>query len=220
MRRRKLLMVFTAALVFGMGVARSHADGPEVGANVGAVVPLSKFKDAVSGGVGGTFGLSGGYRWYVADNFAISLVGQPQFLFYPTPTNRVNDDVGSMFVFTAGPKFTLITGDFETYVTVQGGYYRDMSGPLSADGAGFNAGGGINYRITDEDSLGLYGRYDHAFMATGPQEDERLFVLAGLAYTHYFAPPAVIAEAPPPPPPPAPRPAPPPPPPPVERRGG
>jgi hypothetical protein len=219
MRRGMLLSVATAALVFGMGVAQSRADGPEVGANVGAVVPLSKFKDAVSGGVGGTFGLLGGYRWDVADNFAISLVGQPQFLFYPTPSNRVNDEVGSMFVITAGPKFTLITGDIETYITAQGGYYRDMSGPLSSDGIGFNAGGGVNYRITDEDSLGIYGRYDYASMDTGPRDDERLFVLAGLSYTHYFAPEPVVAEAPPPPPPPpAPRPAPPPPP--LERRGG
>ena len=168
--RRAMMLLGVSAVVAGSCLCSTAgwASGPEAQLNVGAVMPLSKYKRTVDGNVGGTFGLSGGYRLNLTDNLAISLLANPQFTFLPTeegqPWKR-SDETASVFGITAGPKFTLITGDLETYVGVQGGYYRDMSGPMRDDGAGFNAGGGINYQIGRSTSIGSEG-LDAASSAT------------------------------------------------------
>ena len=59
-----------------------RADGAEVGTNLGAAIPLSKYKRTAH--TGGTFGFWGGYRWNVGENIGFSLIGQPQFTFMPT----------------------------------------------------------------------------------------------------------------------------------------
>jgi outer membrane protein OmpA-like peptidoglycan-associated protein len=215
--RRATMLLGVTTMVAGLCLCStaSWADGPEAGVNIGAVMPLSKYKRSVDGNVGGTFGLSGGYRFNLTDNFATSLLANPQFTFLPTDERRPWPQTkavesSTVFGMTAGPKFTLITGDLETYVGAQGGYYRDLSGPKPLDdGWGFNAGGGINYEIGRGTSIGLFARYDYAMMDARPTSDvDRQWVLAGLALQHVYGAPPVVAPAPPPPPAPKPTPAP------------
>jgi hypothetical protein len=206
-----------------------RADGPEVGVNIGAAMPLSsKYRRTVDSNLGGTFGFWSGYRFDLSDNLALSIIGQPQFTFFKTErgccSGKNDHEESTLFGITGGPKLSLLTGIVETYVVAQGGYYRDMSGPMSDDGAGFNAGGGMNFWVAENTSLGIFGRYDYMNLVAAPGSDiERQMVLGGFALTHVFEPERIVAAPPPPPPPPPPpaaRPAPAPPPPPTQRRGG
>lgn len=213
MRRGMLLGL--CALIIGtsfMSAVPTRADGPDIGVDVGAAVPLDKYKRVVDRNLGGTVGFWTGYRFDLSDNLALSLIGQPQYTMFHTQQGCCEDDDGltSVFSITGGPKLTLITGPVETYVGAQGGYYRDVSGPLSDDGAGFNAGGGVQFAVADNTHLGFFGRYDYMNLVAAPHSDvARQFVLAGLTLQHVFEPPPPpprVAEAPPPPPaPPAPR---------------
>ncbi len=173
--RRLLLRVCGIAIAGCLVGVPVRADGPVAGFNLGAAVPLSKYRKTVDKDVGGTFGLSGGYRFDLSDHLAVSLLANPQFTFLPTEPGccrgKNDHEVGSTFSITSGPRFSLLTGIVETYVGAQGGYYRDMSGPMSDDGAGFNAGGGLNFELGNGASLGLFGRYDYAKMVARPGSD-------------------------------------------------
>jgi len=178
--------------------------------NVGAMLPISKYLLSVKKNVGGTTGFLVGYRFDLGDHFAIDLVAQPQFTIWNTQ-QPVGDDVSSMFIFTGGPRFVARDGRFEAHLDFQGGHYRDMSGPLNFKGPGFNAGGGLDFFITDRDVIGLWGRYDYAYIKPDLTSDlnERQFALTGLSYTRLFVaeaplPPATAVPSPPPPPPPPP----------------
>ena len=52
-----------------------------------------------------------------------------------------------------------------------GGYYRDMSGPMSDDGVGFNAGGGVNFEVADNTTVGLFGNYNYMNLVAAPHSD-------------------------------------------------
>jgi hypothetical protein len=225
---KRALAVASCAAIVGVAWTGSPAwaDGPEVGVNAGPAIAINKFKRVVDGDVGGTVGLTGGYRWDINENFAISLIGNPQFAIFPTDedccTDR-DDDPSGIFSITGGPKFSFMTGGpVELYTQALGGYYVDVVGPLDDDGVGFNAGGGINFMLTRNAALGIFGRYDYARMVAVSNSDvDRQWVSTGLAFNYVFRPEEVIAAEPPPPPPPPPPPAEEPPPPPVyERRGG
>jgi outer membrane protein OmpA-like peptidoglycan-associated protein len=196
----------------------ARADGPEVGVNAGVAVPVKKYSHTVEG-VGGTVGLSGGYRFDLTDTLALSFLANPQFVFAGTeegccPDKRRDDDIGSIFSITGGPKLSLLTGMVETYASGQGGYYRDMSGPLSVDGVGYNLGAGVNVEVARATRVGVFGRYDVAYMSPEPgtNADQRKWASGGLALQYAFLPEERVAQAPPPPPPA------PPPPPPTRRR--
>jgi len=194
-----------AALMSMIVVPAAHAaDGPEVGANVGAIISLSKFRDTIDGNTGATVGFYGGYRWDLTEALKISLIGQPQFTFAPG-TERFNDGVafgggfGSMVIFTGGPKLTYLTGPVETFFSVQGGFYHDLTGANSDTGGGANAGGGVYYRLDDLTSVGIWGRYDWSTMDANPETtNDRQFVLAGIGVNHTFPVPQVAMAAPPP----------------------
>jgi outer membrane protein OmpA-like peptidoglycan-associated protein len=215
MRRGTLLGLFAMATGVCLWTASTaRADGPEIGVNVGAAMPLSKYRRTVDSNVGGTIGYWSGYRFDVSDHVALSIIGQPQFTFFKTERGccrgKNDHEESTLFAITGGPKLSLLTGIVETYVVAQGGYYRDMSGPMSDDGAGFNAGGGMNIWVADNTSLGIFGRYDYMNLVASPGSDvDRQMVLGGFALTHVFEspPPAPrMADAPPPPSPPAPAP--------------
>ena len=228
MRRGMLLgLSFIAIGMCMMTSVPARADGPEIGVDVGAAIPLDKYKRTVSKDVGGTVGFWSGYRFDLTDNFAISLIGQPQFTFFSTQKgcctdppslrhpngkddNGTSNDVATLFSITGGPKFSLLTGPVETYVQGLGGYYRDISGPMSDDGVGFNAGGGVNFEVAENTTVGLFGNYNYMNLVAAPRSDvARQMVLAGFAVQHVFEPappPPPRVAPPPPPPPPAPRP--------------
>jgi outer membrane protein OmpA-like peptidoglycan-associated protein len=214
MRRRLAVALVAAVAAFGTMAAVARADGPEVGVNVGAAFPLDKYKKTTNPDVGGTVGIEGGYRFDVTPEFAISLLVNPQFFLYDSDNTccgkpHSEDDVASVFSITSGPRFSLLTGPVETYVGAAGGYYRDMSGQMSDDGVGFNAGGGLAFAVAQNTTLGLFGRYDYANMVARPGSDvARQWASTGITVTHVFQ----VAEAPPPAPPP------PPPPPPAPKR--
>jgi outer membrane protein OmpA-like peptidoglycan-associated protein len=203
-------------MAIGMCLMQSvpaRADGPEIGVEVGAAIPLDKYKRTVSKDVGGTFGFWSGYRFDLTDNFAISLIGQPQFTFFSTQKGCCEDDdeMSSLFSITGGPKFSLTFDPVELYVQGLGGYYRDMSGPMSDDGVGFNTGGGVNFLVAENTTVGLFGNYNYMNLVAAPKSDvARQMVLAGFAVQHVFEqapPPPERVAPPPPPPPPAPRPS-------------
>jgi len=136
----------------------------------------TSIKKTTSPDVGGTFGLEGGYRFNLTDDFALSLIGNPQFFLYTSENHccngrETNDDVASVFAITAGPRFSLLTAGVESYVGIAGGYYRDMGGLLQDDGAGFNAGGGLAFEVAPNTTLGAFGRYDYANMVARPGSD-------------------------------------------------
>lgn len=206
--------VVAAASIAVIGLAtsaRAQESDFDLEVNAGAVIPLSKYKRTVDNDIGAALSVQAGYRYMLSDNVGVGLAGGPMFTFLPTVDslqgagNNFDDDVGSNFVFTAGPKLSLLTEVIETYFTVQGGYYRDMSGPMQDDSGGFNAGGGLRIRITSNDSLGVFGRYDYSDQDAAPDTtNARQWVTTGVSYNHSFAPPPAAEYTPPPPPPPAP----------------
>ena len=114
------------AAVVGLG-GMAHADGPEVGVNAGMAFPLSKYRRTIDPDIGGTVGVEGGYRFNLTDNFALSIIGNPQFFLYDSEHRCCNgrsdkDDVATVFGITAGPRFSLLTGPVESYVGIAGGY--------------------------------------------------------------------------------------------------
>ncbi len=198
-------VLLATALMSMVVVPTAHAaDGPEVGANTGAMISLSKFRDTIDGNTGATIGFWGGYRWDLTEALKISLIGQPQFTFSPG-TERWNDGVnfgggfGTMVIFTGGPKLTYVTGPIETHFGVQGGFYTDITGAMSDTGGGANAGAGVSYLIDDLTSVGIWGRYDWTTMDANPATtNDRQFVLAGIGVTRTFPVPQVaVAAAPP-----------------------
>jgi outer membrane protein OmpA-like peptidoglycan-associated protein len=204
-----LSIVAVIATCGGMPVSVC-ADGPEIGVNVGAAFPLAKYQKTTSPDVGGTIGIEGAYRFDLTEAFALSLLLNHQFFLYDGENqccgNHTEDDVASVWSFTSGPRFSLVTGPVETYVGIAGGYYRDLSGQMSDDGVGFNAGGGLAFEVGPNTMLGFFGRYDYANMVARPNSDvARQWASTGLTVQHVFQ----IAEAPPPVPPPPPPPPPP-----------
>jgi hypothetical protein len=164
------------------------------------MIPISKFRRMVNANVGATGGFEGGYRWYLADGVALSVLGNPQFSVWDTQSSCCSDEqndseTGSMFSITGGPKLSFDVDPVELYTFIKGGYYRDMSGPIQDDGVGFNAGGGVGFEVAENTTLGLFARYEYANMVAAKNSDvNRQWVLSGFQLTHVFA------EEPPPPP--------------------
>ncbi len=211
---------------------RAEGGAAELGANVGVAVPLKDYRHTVEG-VGGTAGVSAGYRFYLTDNVALSVLGNPQFSFFGTEEGCCRgpgdaDDIGVVASMTGGPKLTVIGDPAEFYVQGQGGWYWDLSRPINDDGPGYNIGAGLDFHLDPANMLGVFGRYDVAYMTAEPEsgDTQRKWVSGGLAYTHLFLAEERVEAAPPPPPlpppaaRPAPAPAPAPLPPPTQRRGG
>jgi outer membrane protein OmpA-like peptidoglycan-associated protein len=204
-----LMCIFTFAVALSLvQVSAARADGPVIGTDVGAAIPLDKYKRTVDKDVGLTAGFWGGYRFDLSDEVALSLLAQPQFSFFKTQEGccrgKNDEEDASLFAITGGPELSFWAGIVETYVGAQAGYYRDMSGPMSDDGFGFNAGGGLRFEVVRDTTVGLFGRYDYMNLVAAPGSDvQRQMVLAGFTFQRVFQPPSPPprrAEAPPPPP--------------------
>lgn len=118
---------------------------------------------------------------------------------------------------TVGPRLDLpLGGPFEDlislYATGQGGAFTGLSGRVNHTAAGVSLGGGLDVNVARNIAVGLFGRWNYAFMSPTPGDlgedqdpDERfgediVWATGGLSVKIAF-PPA------PPPPPPAPAPA-------------
>jgi outer membrane protein OmpA-like peptidoglycan-associated protein len=205
-KTRESLIAAAAVLGVLLGGAGAMASGPEMGTSLGVAVPFEDYADTAD--VGGTIGLWGGYRFSLAEGVSLSLLGQPQFTLLPTKSRYrdFTDDLTSMFILGVGPKLNIHQDRFSVSFGGQGGYYRDMSGPLSEDGAGWNVAGDVSYEIFRDFTLGLFARYDQANLLpslTADRDATRRMFLGGIAvnYVHEPAPPPPPAPAPPPPPP-------------------
>ncbi len=184
--KRGLAVALSAAVV-GLGgmTAEVRADGPLIGANIGAAFPLSKYRRTIDPDIGGTAGMEGGYRFDLSENLALSLFANPQFFLYDGEHDccdgaHTDDDVGSVFSITGGPRLSILSGPVEWFINGAGGYYRDISGQMSDDGAGFNAGGGVAFELSRNATLRFLGRYDYAKMVARPNSDvERQWASGG-----------------------------------------
>jgi len=209
MARRTCRGLGLAVVAVCLGASAARAGEPVAGVEVGPAIPISTFKKTAD--VGGSIAPFLGYR-FAGERFAISLLGQPQFVGFRTTVNKDPDsDITSLFIFTAGPRFSLIDEDKEVFLSAQGGLYSDLTGPLNDNAGGYAIAGGFNYDLSPDTVVGLFLRRDEASMpAARGSNDNLTFLTTGFSFQHRFLPPPpVVAEVPPPPPPtPAPTPAP------------
>ncbi len=76
---------------------------------------------------------------------------------------------------TIGPRLDVpLGGPFEDlvalYATTQGGVFTGLSGRLHHTGAGVSLGGGLDVNVTDTVTLGLFGRWNRAYMKPSPED--------------------------------------------------
>jgi outer membrane protein OmpA-like peptidoglycan-associated protein len=193
------LVVLLAPTSFALS---ARAGEPVVGVDLGAAVPVSRFRSTAE--PGGSIAPFAGYR--LGNTFTFTPILQPQFAAFQTDVSTDRDsDVTSVFSITAGGRFSLIDENREVYFSTQGGYYTDVTGPLNDDGEGFNIAGGFNYEFQPGTALGIFIRRDQSGMqAARGSGDDLVFLNIGLSLKHHFLPPPppppapAVAEAPPP----------------------
>jgi len=94
----------------------------------------------------------------------------------PHATGNVNvGDVNNenqyttMFGLTVGPRVQVPIGNLvELYTTAQGGGFKGMGGRLNQWAPGFSVGGGLDVNLTENLSVGLFGRWNRAYMSPHP----------------------------------------------------
>jgi outer membrane protein OmpA-like peptidoglycan-associated protein len=201
------LRVWGAAIALGLLAGSSprsvHAGEPYVGVDLGVAAPTEKFRDTAD--VGGVIAGHAGYRLFtLADSFALSIEGIPQFAAFPIQSgvSTKNRDIESLFSFTAGPKLSLMDDIIEAYFSAGGGYYTHTTGVVDDDGGGWFIAGGLNYQLGNGNLLGLFARRDQADMrpVKGPSTDDTTYFTGGLSFTHLFLQEEPVAPVPPPPP--------------------
>jgi outer membrane protein OmpA-like peptidoglycan-associated protein len=75
----------------------------------------------------------------------------------------------TMFGLTVGPRLAMPMGDLvELYTTAQGGGFKGMGGRLNQWAPGFSVGGGLDVNVTQNLSVGLFGRWNYAYMSPHP----------------------------------------------------
>ena len=223
MHRSRVFTAFLSlALMVGVGAANAAEPGPFVGVDLGASVPTNENFTAHVG-TGGTGNPFVGYMF----NKYVGVQGQLHFTFNPPDNDHRGipreNQFTTLFGGTVGPRLSLPVGDLvDLYVTGQGGYFTGLSGRLTHSAPGFSVGGGIDFNVTPQFSVGLFGRWNRVYMSPRPtflvfQEasaqgpSDVRFATGGLGLKYSFAQPAPPLP-PPPPPPVAKKPAPPPPP--------
>ncbi len=246
-RQRSLLALFLLTLIAVVPAARAQQAGrqttraytvsegyPFFGVDLGVAEPTNdNFRAHVqTGGSGSPFV---GYMF----NDWFGIQSNLTFNFWPPDNDHMAGLPGqtgldhenrytTMLGLTAGPRLAIPIGDlFELYTTAQGGGFKGMSGRLNQWAPGFSVGGGLDLNLTPNFSVGLFGRWNRAYMSPHPYilveqvpnqngpADAR-WVSAGVSMKWSFK-----KAAPPPPPPPPPPPlaqAPPPPPPPTKEK--
>lgn len=208
MARKLLRWLGGAAAVASIAAPAAWAGMPVVGVDVGAAIPISKFRDTAD--PGGAVAPFIGYQW--GDSFAITPLIQPQLTAFHTDTVSgvdPEDDITTIFAITAGARMSLNDENKEVFVSAQGGYYSDITGPINDKGDGFNIAAGFNYEFHPGTALGLFIRRDQSSMrAARGSTDDLTYLVTGLSFRHRFLPPPpappppppVVAQAPPPPP--------------------
>ena len=77
----------------------------------------------------------------------------------------------TLFGGTIGPRVSLPLGEFvELYGTAQGGVFTGLSGRLNHTAPGFSLGGGIDFNVTPQFAVGVFGRWNRAYMSPRPKD--------------------------------------------------
>ncbi len=134
----------------------------------------------------------------------------------PSNENQTTTVMGAL----AGPRIELPLKNLDIptaklivpYLIAEGGVFTALSGSLNHTAPGFTVGGGVDYNVTDNFSVGLFGRWNRAYMAPVPhnlvlQDGEQgpadaQWATAGIGLKYAFQKPAPAPPPPPPPPPP------------------
>jgi outer membrane protein OmpA-like peptidoglycan-associated protein len=204
------------ALGFFVTIPGARAQqGPFIGLDLGYSQPVNdNYRAHVDDG-----GTANPFFGYMLNDY---VGGQGQFHFTfqePDPNVEGLEGTGAnqttvLFGATGGPRFALPLGDvLEVYATGQGGIFTALNGRLKSTAPGFSVGGGLDFRLTRNLTLGGFARWNRVYMSPKPETLPNLvpdeqgpsdarWATAGLAIKYSFARP----EEPPPPPPPTPRP--------------
>ncbi len=186
-----------AVLAWVMMASIARAE-PVVGVDASAAIPLSKYQHSVE--EGGGVGLWGGYGIDATDWLWTGFVLEPRFIFF-TGDSDVSNKTTSTFTFSGGPRVAAHAGNLETYISVLGGLYTDISGPFDGTSGGWSGAAGLNYYLVPKTtSLGWFTRYDVSGLDASPGSTaNRQFLTLGLTVQHRFLepPPAVAQSAPP-----------------------
>jgi len=247
-RQRPLLALFLLTLIAVVPAARAQQAGrqttraytvsegyPFFGVDLGVAEPTNdNFRSHVQTGASGSpfvgymfndwFGIQSNldFNFWPPDNDHLAgkcVNGQCQ-----TGLDHENRYT-TMLGLTAGPRLAIPISDLvELYTTAQGGGFKGMSGRLNQWAPGFSVGGGLDVNLTSNLAVGLFGRWNRAYMSPHPtflvdQADgngrgtDAQWASAGVSMKWSFKkaappppppPPPPLAQAPPPPPPPPP----------------
>lgn len=207
--RQILLCIVTAMLTMAtVGAPAAFAEeGVIAGVDLGFAQPVDKFNDRAN--LGGVISPFGGYMF----NNYLGLMGQAQVAGMPNEDRPGVKDSAATWPLGvhAGPRVALpLFKVVELYGTWQAGVFTGLSGntPISRTSWGQSMGGGLNFRISDEFLLGVFGRYN--WLDQHIEDQNVKYVTAGFSLTYNLLPP--------PPPPPVARAAPPPAPPPAKKK--
>ncbi len=224
--RLSVALLFLAVFVAGPVAA---VEGPYLGLDLGASEPTNQdYRAHVQTGATASpyFGMM--------FNEYLGIQGNVQFLFQEPDNDRSEippqlrtglehaNRITTMAGLTAGPRLSIPLGEIvELYGLGQGGMFKGMSGAFNQWAPGLSLGGGVDFNLTRNMAVGLFGRWNRAYMAPQPTflinniaDTQRIhradWATAGISLKVSLArpkeappppPPAPVAQAAPPPPP-------------------
>jgi outer membrane protein OmpA-like peptidoglycan-associated protein len=197
---RKLVALLCTMVVGSLLPPPAAAEqGLIAGVDAGVAVPTGGLKDREH--VGGMISPFAGYMF----SDILGLVGSLQLAGFPAKDRPGTED-NPMFPLgaTAGPRvgIPLDLGGvrIEPNGTFQAGVFTGLTGhtPVSRTSWGYTAGGGVNFRLTDQFLLGAFGRFNSLDQRAEPGKDVE-YVTTGLSFTYNEAPPPAVAQVAPPP---------------------
>lgn len=190
------------SLVFAAG-SGGAAEGPYVGVDTGASIPTNdNYRAHVeTGGTGAPFVgcMFGEY---------VGIQAQVHVLFHPPNSNgnlpqpnlNNRERWTTVLGFAAGPRFSLpLTERLRLYALGQAVGFKGLGGRLNQWAPGFAVGGGVDFNITPAFAVGVFGRWNRAYMAPhptslagqGPDDqgpEDVQFATAGLSLTYFYGP--------------------------------
>ena len=204
--RRSVSAVFLALILC---LACAHAaEGPFAGVDLGVSVPGNgNYRGHVHEGA--TVDPFVGYMF----NQNLGVQGEAHIIAQAPDADKPRNDHRTTTILggTVGPRLSIPLLDLlELYGTAQGGVFTGLSGTVNRTAAGFAVGAGLNYNLTKQFAVGIFGRWNRAYMSAHsdlgatqvPGErghDDIKWVTAGLGLQLNFPPAPPAPPAPPPP---------------------
>jgi len=164
-RLTRILLSGLVAVAATLVAGSVRADEPVIGGGLSAAIPISKFKTPAD--VGGGVDVYGGYRFDLNDKVGLSLLGGPDFSFFPNEGGGSADAI-TLVDLMAGPRLSIGGGGNEVFFDGRAGYALDLSGPINDDGVAFSLGGGVAFELVRGTALTLFARYNESEMRARP----------------------------------------------------